>query len=111
MPWRRLGERHTSRPKWQYFLTAGLLAAGMTLGGFLAIRFIRSCVVHGKRYYSGEAVPCSPCNECWCLNGSTGSTAMACARLPDARVAPPIGNADAAPKSVGNHLLPATPHP
>lgn len=111
MIWRRSGEGRILRSKWQYLLAAGLLAVCLMIGGLFAARFLRSCVVHGKRYYSGEAVPCSPCNECWCLNGSTGETAKACARPPDVTVSPPKGAGDVAPRNVGNSPLTGKVYP
>ena len=39
----------------------------------------KECVINGKSYNSGEAIPCDDsCNSCWCEDGQMGTRLMGC---------------------------------
>lgn len=64
---------------WQRALAMGLGAGLLLSAGLLVLRFERSCVFGGRRYYSGETVPStSRCNVAWCEDGAIRATTMGC---------------------------------
>lgn len=64
---------------WRRALAMGLGAGLLLVAGLLVLRFKRSCVFNGKRYYSGETVPSpSPCNTWWCEDGVISGSLIRC---------------------------------
>jgi steroid 5-alpha reductase family enzyme len=69
--------------RWRIVIAVGLMAANLLAGGMLALRYKHSCVVNGKRYYSGQAVPIwNGHNHFWCNNGEVEAASLFCSRLP-----------------------------
>jgi hypothetical protein len=54
---------------WRRGLAIGLVVGILAAGGLLVLRYERSCVFDGKRYYSGEGIPGLACNARHCENG------------------------------------------
>jgi hypothetical protein len=63
---------------WYRGLAIALCLGMLVAGGLSLLRFKRSCVFKGKRYYSGQAVPSDDCNASYCIDGEVMSTLLAC---------------------------------